>query len=544
MGVLSKLVHVIRKKRKRIRKRKSEAEQAADSLPSQKQFRPVSSSLEDNLTFITQLLGAGSDLITAQFEISGDQVQAGIVYVRGLADKNYIDLHIIERLKNGPVKLEKSGCRKNILEFISSGILSTVELKKTNREEQVIAAVLAGDTALFVEDTPTAFLISTAKFEKRGIEKPETEISVWSSKEGFIEDLATNIALLRRWLPTPDLRFESFVLGKISQTEVRLAWIEGIANPKIIEEARRRIKRIDVDFVYGSGLIAELIEDKPTSIWPQVHLTEHPDKVAANLVEGRFAILCNMVPFVIIAPVLFWQNLQTTDDYTSKAIVGTFYRLLRHLAFYLSLMATPLYVALVSYHQSIIPPPLALRIAAGREGVPFPSLIETLFLSLVLDLLREAGVRLPQAVGGAVTFLGAVVIGQAAVTAGFVSPAVIIVVSVTAIANFAIPAQELVGATRIGNYFLIFCAAILGVFGITLGMVWLLFGVISLRSFGIPLFYPVAPGELYGLKDIFVRSPAWRLRQRPSLLAPANQTRMSESTMEPKPKKRGGDEHR
>jgi len=317
---------------------------------------------------------------------------------------------------------------------------------------------------------------------------------------------------------------------------VRLAWIEGIANPKLIEEARKRIQRIDIDFVSGSGLIAELIEDKSTSIWPQVHLTEQPAQVAANLADGRFAVLCNMVPFVVIAPVLFWQNLQTADDYSGKALQGTFYRLLRHAAFYLSLMATPLYVALVSYNQSIIPPILAMRIASGREGVPFPSVVETVFLSFIVDLLREAGVRLPRATGGAVTFLGAVVIGQAAVTAGFVSPAVIIVVSISAIANFAIPAQELAGATRIGNYFLIVLAATLGVYGVTIGMIWLLCGVVSLRSFGIPIFYPVAPGELYGLKDIFIRAPAWRLHKRPSLLAPSNLTRMGKSTVEPKPK--------
>lgn len=473
----------------------------------------------------------------------GGQIRAGVIYINGMADKDVINKQIIEPLMTRVSNFQagKFIDKKNLHGLISSRVLSTADFNESKEMEQVVTALLSGSSVIFVDCMDVGLIISTAKFEKRSIETPETETTIWGSREGFIEDLTTNISMLRRRLPTPDLRLEKFIIGRLSKNEVRLAWVEGVVNPKIVEEARRRLQRIDIDYVFGSGLISELISDKPTSIWPQVHLSERPDIVAANLVEGRFAVFCSGDPFVVIAPILFWQGLQTIDDYVEKPLMGTFFRLIRNVALYVSMMATPLYVAMVTYHPSVIPPPLAVRIAAGREGIPFPSVLEVLALSLLIDLLRESGVRLPRANGGAVTFLGAVVIGQAAVAAGLVSPAVIIIISISAIANYTIPSQELAGATRIASYFLIIWASFLGILGVTVGMVWLLWAVVSLRSFGIPLFYPISPNESYGLKDIFVRSPVWWLRKRPSLLAPDNQSRMGDSLVGPKPKSsRGG----
>lgn len=535
IGFLKKLALLLNHKKSK------EAKKIKDQLPSQKQIRTLSSSLDENLNFILQLLGA--DVVTRKFQIAEGQVWAGIIYISGIVDKDVINKHIVDPLMTsvGHFRAGKFIHEKNLLNVICSQILTTVDINETQQMEQIITAVLSGSTVIFVDCMTVGMIINTAKFEKRSIETPETETTVWGSREGFIEDVTTNISMLRRRLPTPDLQFEKFVIGRYSRNEVRLVWIEGVVNPKIIEEARRRLQRIDIDYVFGSGLISELISDNPTSIWPQVHLTERPDIVAANLVEGRFAVFCSGDPFVVIAPTLFWQNLQTLDDYAEKPLMGIFFRLIRHVAFYVSLMATPIYVATVTYHPSILPPPLAMSIAASREGVPFPSVLEVLTLSLLIDLLRESSVRLPRASGGAVTFLGAVVIGQAAVTAGFVSPAVIIIIAITAIANYTIPGQELAGATRIANYFLVIWASILGLFGVTVGMVWLLWAVVSLRSFGIPLFYPMSPNEPYGLKDIIVRGPVWRLRKRPSLLAPDNQLRMGDSLVEPKPKSRRDD---
>ncbi|MHB1421204.1 MAG: spore germination protein [Bacillota bacterium] len=510
-------------------------------LPSEKQVKPVSSSLDENLALITEILGS-DDTVTGEFEIAGGQGRAGIAYIKGIVDKNVISEQILIPLINkerGP-EHGSNFSRASRLEVIRTRMLSTVNVKKTNRIEQVIEGLLSGNTVLFIDGGTDALIIGTSEFEKRQIEKPETEASVRGSSEAFVDDIGTNITMLRRRLRTPDLELESFIIGRLSRTEVRLVWIEGVANPKIVEEARRRIRRIDIDFIFGAAMIVELLEDSPMAIWPQIRLTERPDVVAANMVEGRFAVFVDGAPYVMVAPSLFWQNLQTVDDYGEAPVIGTFFRLIRHGAFYISLMATSLYVAIVTFHHSIIPPVLAIRIAAGRETVPFPSLVEAFFLSLAIDLLREAGIRLPKAIGSAVGILGAVVIGQAAVSAGFVSPALIIVVAISSISNFSIPSVSVSNAVRLANYILIILGGTMGLFGVVLGMVFLLWGIISQRSFGIPFFYPVAPGERYGLLDTFIRAPLWKLRRRPSLLSPDNQVRVGESTVKPDPKNRGG----
>jgi len=529
---ISKITRMMKNKGKR-----SNNKHSAKLHHSQKQMKALSSSMEKNLSFISEMLSADTDMVIGRI---GNDNKLGIVYIRGLTDKDALNKYILEPLVNALGKFKNLNKTPSInrLEF-SRGLLKTVDVKEIKEIEQAITAVLYGNVCLFVDGTDSALVIGNIKFDKRSIEVPETDTVVRGSREGFIEDISTNVSMVRRRLCSPDLRFETYFLGRISSTEIRLSWIEGLANPKIIEEARTRIQRVDIDYIHGSGLIAELIEDKPSSLWPQVHMSERPDVVASNLVEGRFAIFCNGFPYVIIAPSLFWQNLQTPDDYSEKPLVGSFFRLLRHMAFYLALMMSPLFVAIVSFHPSIIPQLLALKIAAGREGVPLPSIFEALLLTVMIDLLREAGARLPKPIGVAVAVLGAVIIGQAAVAAGFVSPTVIIVISVAAIANFSIPSLELANAVRIANYFLIILGGTLGLLGVTVGMAWLLWTVISLRSFGIPLFYPVAPGENYGLKDIFFRAPVWQLRKRPSLLAQDNKKRMGGSTVKPKPKDRG-----
>lgn len=511
--------------------------QSQDLLPSQKQVRRVSSTLKENLHFLSNLLGDDKELVVGKFEISGSQEKAGIVYISSMVDKFMVNQHILTPLmldsyrgKSRP-KLRS----RYRLDDIRSSLLTSMDLKETEQMPDVVEGVLKGNTVFFLDGAATALIIDTKGFKQRSISTPETEISVRGTKSGFVEDIVTNFSLLRRFLATPDLRYESFTLGRVSRTEVRLAWIEGIANPKIIEEARRRINRIDIDCVFGVGMIAELIEDTPSYIWPQYRLTERPDVLAANLAEGRFCIFCNGTPYVMLAPVFFSQDLQTVDDYAEKAIMGSFFRIVRQVAFWISLIGSGFYLSLVSYHPSLIPPTLAIRIAQGRHGVPFPTVVEMLLMTVIIDVLREAGVRLPKAVGAAVGILGAVIIGQAAVSAGFVSPAMIIVVAISAISNFAIPTTELANGVRLVNYVFIVLSGLMGIFGLTLGGICVLWRLMTQRSFGIPVFYPIAPRETYGLKDTLVRLPLWTLHRRPSLLAPENQIRVGDSLTEPGP---------
>jgi len=533
---LAKLIEIISGNRK-------DGKDDENLLPSQKQVRAVSASLDENIAFVKELLSNDKEIVAGKFEIGEGFGQAGIFYVDGMVNIKVINDNILTPLMIWSERVTQahklSGEKR--LEAIRAHLLTTMSVTETDRMDQVIGSVLNGDTGLFIDGVAAALVIDTKGFLQRAIEKPETEVAVRGAKESFVENIKVNWSLLRRRLPTPNLRYETFTLGRLSRTEVRLIWIEGVVNPKIIEEARRRIRRIDVDYILNTIMVAELIEDAPNTIFTKYRLTERPDVLATNLAEGRFAVMCNSAPCIMIAPSLFWEGLQTVEDYGEKPIIGSFLRLLRQLALFISLEASPFFVAVLTFHHSIIPPTLAMRISAGRHGVPFPTLVEVLFMTLTIDILREAGVRLPKAIGPAIGILGAVVIGQAAVAAGFVSPALIIIIAVAAVSNFAVASIEMANAIRIANYFLIILGGSFGLFGVTVGTVYLLYHIVSLRSFGVPYFYPVAPGELYSMKDTLVRAPFWTLRRRPSLLAPHNQMRMSDSTVKPEPKQRQGD---
>lgn len=251
-------------------------------------------------------------------------------------------------------------------------------------------------------------------------------------------------------------------------------------------------------------------------------MTEKPDAVVAALAEGRFAILCDGNPFALIAPVEFWQVFQSLDDYAEKPVTESFLRIIRILAFLISTMLSPLYLSFTTYNHTILPPDLVVHISTGRQDVPFPSIIEVLLMTLVIDILYEAGARLPKTIGGAIGVLGAVVIGQSAVAAGYVSPSIIIIISVTSVAGFTFPQTLIYWPTRLINYFLIAITGFLGLYGLLLGFTVIMWHLVSLRSFGIPFFYPVAPFNSSSVKDTLIRAPQWKQAKRPELISHRN----------------------
>jgi hypothetical protein len=513
-------------------------------MPSQKEAITVGKSVDENLRLVKDIIRDDDSLTAGKVTIRGGELTAGVVYLNGLVDQDSISRQIVERLVECPPggASQNDFRPKGYLEALKKGLITNLAIKETFLIEELTCAILDGNTAVFLEGVDTALIIDTAEFAKRAVEKPDVETSLLGSKESFVEDIKTNKVLLRRRLPIPGLRFRSFRIGRLSRTRVYVAWLEGIANPKIVEEAFRRIGRIDIDYVYSTGLIIELIEDNPLSIWPQYKTTEVPEVAAANLSEGRIAIFCDGFPQAIVVPLLIFQELQTTDDYGQKFLTGSMIRMLRYLAVFIAMLASPLYLAFVAYNHTVIPSDLASHIAAGRKGVPFPSVLEVLFMTVVIDILREAGIKLPRALGSAIGILGAVVIGQAAVAAGYVSPPVIIIISVTAIATFVIPSYPLSGAIRVANYLLVFLAAVSGFFGVIIGSLFLLTQIIALRSFGIPLSYPATTGFISSLRDILVRAPIRGNKKRPELLAHGNETRMGQSAAKPDQgnRKRGG----
>jgi spore germination protein KA len=288
---------------------------------------------------------------------------------------------------------------------------------------------------------------------------------------------------------------------------------------KFLKKSLNVVTRIDIDAVLESNYLEEFMEDSPWSPFPQLNATERPDKVAAGLLSGQVAVLVDNTPFALIMPVTFPQFLQATEDYYDGFYFATFNRIMRFIALNIALLLPSLYIAIVTFHQEMLPTPLLFSLAAGRENTPFPAFIEALLMEVIFEILREAGVRLPRPIGQATSIVGALVIGQAAVNAGLVSPAMVIVVALTALASFLIPTPSGGFTIRMLRFPIMFMAASLGLFVIMATLMAILIHLCSLRSFGVPYLAPLVPFDRYSLKDTFIRVPRWLSTTRPTFIS-------------------------
>lgn len=514
-------------KRKR-RKDNGNTENNSATLPSKAQERSVFSTIDENFGFLSSIFGSGIGLVESKYDVLEGKAQVGVAYIEGLTDTKLISSQVIEPLLREKADFE-TGFFNNILMVMQAKLIALPNIKQSSQMKEVVDGLLNGNTMLFTNGLDTALIIGSRKVEKRSIEKPENEVTVLGALDSFTEDLETNGSLIIRRLPTPDLHFETFTVGKYSQTKVKLLWLEGIANKQTVEEAGRRLQGIDIDALPGGiGSLAELIQENPLSVFPKYRQTQRPDTVAKNLTDGRFAIICSNSPFALIAPVSFWDNFKTIDDYSETPVVASFLRFARIMSFFLLSIIGPLYLSFVAYNHTIVPPALALNIATGRQGVPFPSVVELLMLTVSIDIIREASLRISGSVGVFIGVLSATVLGQASVAAGYVSASVIIVVAASAISSFAVSSTTLVYPSRLITYFFILLASVFGMFGLLNGIVLVTWHLVSLESFGVPYFYPLVPFNLEGMKDTFVRLPFSALNKRLRLLAPSNRIRMND----------------
>jgi spore germination protein KA len=504
----------------------------------------LSTDLEENLRQIKKLLDKCSDVVYREFVFAQlEKIRLVLIYVDGLADKGQISEQIMRALAlEVPMAVPgRKISRAEALEFIKRRGLCMHQVKETGRLQDVIQAILSGDTALLVDGHATALINGSKKWEKRAITDPEAEPTVRGSRESFIESLRTNTALVRRRIKSPALKIETLQLGELSNTDVALLYIEGLANEKLVEEVKNRLASIRIDAVLESGYIEELIEENPWSPFPTVNHTEKPDHVAAMLLEGRVAILTDGTPFALTVPNLFIEYLQASEDYYERFLFSSAVRVVRFISMLVSLMLPSIYIAVVSYHHELFPSTLLLSIAAQREAVPFPVFIEVVAMELTFEVLREAGIRLPRPIGQAVSIVGALVIGEAAVRAGFVGAATVIVVAFTGIASFVFAYSASI-AFRLLRFTMMVCTAGLGLFGLVSGVAVIGIHLCSLRSFGVPYLSPLAPTTGADMKDTAVRAPWWAMLTRPRLIARREQIRQ-ERRLKPAPpqvRPRGG----
>lgn len=484
--------------------------------------------LAENLSLIKEMTGNSSDIVIRKLKTgAGEKIEIAVVYVGGITDDKAIHDFLLESIMNSE-ELAKKEYGREVLETIASDAVALGGVEKEKRLDKVLESLMAGNTIILAEGTAKAVITTTKGGEKRSIKEPENQQAFRGSREGFIESLDTNISLVRRIIKNPNLWVEKTTMGSVTKTDVAIMYINGVCDPKTVKEVKKRMESIEIDSILESGYIEQFIEDAVFTTFPTVYHTERPDMVAGNLLEGRIAIFVDGTPFVLLVPAVFIQFFQSVEDYYSRFDIATFIRFLRVLIFFISLIAPAVYVGATTFHQEMIPTDLLIVIAAQREIVPFPAVVEALIMEISFEILREAGIRLPRAIGSAVSIVGAIVIGQAAVQAGIVSPAMVIIVAITAISSFATPSFPMAISARLVRFFFILAAATTGFYGIILGLIIMFVHLCSLRSFGVPYMTPFAPFILKNWGDAIVRLPLWTHEKRPELIGNDNKVRQGE----------------
>ena len=462
--------------------------------------------LKKNLETIQALFRNSNDVIIREFCFGNqNQVHAALVFIDGMVNKSVINESIVKPLIYDANLINSQVLHENDIKFIRSSLLAVGDVNEKTGFNALIASLLYGNAIFLLDDSDSFLDINAKGWETRAIEEPKVEQTVRGPREGFTETLRINTAMLRRKIHNPNLIFEQMVLGKRTHTLVCLAYVNGVAPPALVEEVKRRLNLITIDDILESGYIEEFIEDAPYSPFATVGNSEKPDRVASRILEGRVAILVDGTPFVLTVPSLFIEGFQASEDYYSRPYFASFVRFIRFIAFTITLIAPGLYVALESFQPELIPTPLLLTMAAAVEGTPFPAAVEALLMGTIFELLREGGIRLPATIGPALSIVGALIIGDAAVKAGLVGAPMVIVVAITAVSSFlVIPHTDAVTLLRFG---LIIMAGFLGIYGLGIGLIAILFHLCSLRSFGLTYLSPIDPISWSHLKDTFIRAP-------------------------------------
>lgn len=485
--------------------------------------------LNANVANVKQRTGFSDDLVVREIRIGteGAGNDFAILYFEGLTEEKSINQFIIEPLMvHGTFQGERVIADESLLmERLRKSVLAVGQIGEFDSLASGTDALMSGSVLVFSDGYAKGLRISMAGWEQRAVAEPTNQSVIRGPKESFTENIRVNSALIRRIIKTPNLVLKNRRIGKATNTNVSVMYIQGIVDEKALSEVEKRLGSIDTDSILESGYIEEFIQDEPYTIFPTVQNTERPDTAAAALLEGRIAILIDGTPHVLLVPALFVQFFQASEDYYQRADISTLLRTLRYFGLFIATLVPALYVAITTYHQEMIPTQLLISLAAQREGVPFPAFVEAIIMEATYEILREAGVRMPRAVGQAVSIVGTLVIGQAAVEAGIISASMIIVVSITAISSYVIPVFDMSIAVRITRFLFMGLAAAFGMYGIFVGMCAMLLHLSSLRSFGVPYMAPVGPFVLSDQKDVILRVPHRSMKTRPSLFGKLNPIR-------------------
>ncbi|MFC4767639.1 spore germination protein [Effusibacillus consociatus] len=523
----------VKSKKRVLEKAPGKQREEAEAEPSQNQPIPdeLSDRLQENRDTVETIfhLPKNADVIIRDFVISRTEpIKAFAVFLEGVSSKETINSFILQPLML-LADVPPDNEMKDRLKTVKEKLLPGNQVMEYDKWEEVKKNILSGSTAVFIDGVEKALIIETKGWEQRGVGETKTETVVRGPHDAFTENLRANTGLVRARLRTEKLITEMMQVGQLAPTDVAVMYIDGIANPKLVAEVKKRIKAVKVDFLQDSGTLEQFIEDQPVGLVPKMMATERPDRVAASLSEGFIAVFVGQSPYVLILPTMIWSLLHTAEDAFLRYPFGSLLRLIRFVSFGTALLLPAFYIAITNYHPEMIPTDLMLAIAAARERVPFPVVLEVLMMELALELIREAGIRIPNVIGPTIGIVGALILGQAAVQAGIISPLLVIVVAVTALSAFSLPNYSFSFAIRLLRFVFIFIAAIWGFYGITLGIMGLLMNWACMKSFGVPMLSPVAPFKPSS-PDIVLRAPAFLQEKRPSAIRPMDTKRQRDFT--------------
>ncbi len=483
----------------------------------EKGITKLTRSLNKNIKLLEAIFCDDETVKFRRFETS-DEIKCCLVFVDGMVDKDILNRGVLRRIMN--CQMSSKINPDKLMEFFSEKIIATEELKKVDDFDDFVYEILYGDTLLLVDGATEGILIDTKGWVMRSIVEPESESVVRGPREGFIESINVNITLIRRKIKDPNLKFQFKYFGKRTRTKICICYIKGLAQERVIQELLERLQRIEIDGILETGYIEEFIRDSPFSPFRTIGYTERPDIVVAKLLEGRVALLCDGTPFVLTFPYLFLENFQANEDYYKNFIFASIDRIMRYTAYFFTTSTPAIYVALVTFHQEMIPTPLLLSISASREGVPFPTIFEAIVLGLFFELLREGGIRLPTPIGQAVSIVGAIILGDAAVSAKLVSAPIIIITALTGISSFLVP--KVFGSVLLIRLTLILLSAVFGLYGYMFGVLGIFIHLMSIRSFGVPYMSSLGSLQAQDLKDTMIRAPWWYMYLRPILIGKLN----------------------
>ena len=497
--------------------------------------------IDKNLDFLKYKYNAliCNDVIIREFSLLAQNIEykAFVMYIDGMVDSPVINEFILsplmmrnranifddkqkkfvseKKIDNVTLKNFKKSKEKNLVDFIYNSLIPQNSVDKVTDFSDVYSAINMGNCMLFVDSLDTAFNLDVKGFKQRNIDSPSNEVVVRGSQEAFVENIRTNTSMIRCLANNENLVMETLTVGQITKTQVSIGYIKSLANEDLVAEVRYRINNLSVDYLISSGQLEQLIQDSPESLFPQMVATERPDKVSNFLLEGRVVIVVNGSPYVLVAPGVFVDFIRSPEDLILKYQFSNLEKIIRLLAIFLSLLLPGIYIAVTNYHQELIPTELLFTIAAARESVPFPTFVEILLMEVSFELIREAGLRVPTPLGSTIGIVGALILGEAAVSASLVSPVLIIIIAITGICSFSIPDFSLNFTFRIYRFVYIILGYMAGFLGISFGVFIQLAIMCKLKSFGSPYINPYILGKNKRSISSYFIPPIWK-RERTS----------------------------